>query len=517
MKNKKYNPILLFITIAILATIGLQIYWNIKNYKENKLRLVNEVQIAFDNSIDSYYLLDSKNDLFSFKEQLPVTNYSTAENIDLQPTKTNEKHLPTVIVAKREAEKTQITISNDTNALQKKDPPIPFPITLFIKNDSGVVKTDTNPLKISPNKISSVHVYKGKSNPESATQIKNFATKLVISMVRDSIDFTKISAALDQELSRKNIQVQYSIAYYKENKLFDYFPRQKLAAFPLVTYSKSSYLPPKQKLQLSFSNPVALVFKRSSVEILLSLFLSFSIIGCLLYLLKTINKQKKIDEIKNDLISNITHEFKTPITTVATAIEGIRHFNANNDPQKTERYLDISSQQLKKLETMVEKLLETAALNTDVLMIEHKDTDIITLIAAQIEKHSMICPEKNIVFRTELISAIAPIDYFHFENALSNLIDNALKYGGDTITIRLHATSDALQITVEDNGIGIEKNQREKIFEKFYRIQSGNRHDIKGFGIGLFYAKKIIEKHTGILELVPNSPITIFKITLPNG
>ena len=129
----------------------------------------------------------------------------------------------------------------------------------------------------------------------------------------------------------------------------------------------------------------------------------------------------------------------------------------------------------------------------------------------------MICPEKNIVFRTELISVIAPIDYFHFENALSNLIANALKYGGDTITIRLYAIGDALQITVDDNGVGIEKNQREKIFEKFYRIQSGNRHDIKGFGIGLFYAKKIIEKHNGTLELVPNSPITIFKITLPNG
>jgi two-component system phosphate regulon sensor histidine kinase PhoR len=106
---------------------------------------------------------------------------------------------------------------------------------------------------------------------------------------------------------------------------------------------------------------------------------------------------------------------------------------------------------------------------------------------------------------------------FHFENAISNLIDNALKYGGNKVEVAIVQTPKRIEITVEDNGLGIEKSQREKIFEQFYRIPKGNIHDVKGFGIGLYYAKKIIEKHNGTLELVSNTNKTIFKIAITNA
>jgi len=107
------------------------------------------------------------------------------------------------------------------------------------------------------------------------------------------------------------------------------------------------------------------------------------------------------------------------------------------------------------------------------------------------------------------------LDPFHFENAISNLIDNAIKYGGNEIEIHINRVLDNLEITIADNGNQIEKNQREKIFDKFYRIPKGNTHNVKGFGIGLFYTKKIAEKHDGKIQLLPNSKNTIFKITLP--
>mgnify|MGYP003499389198 CR=1 FL=1 len=109
------------------------------------------------------------------------------------------------------------------------------------------------------------------------------------------------------------------------------------------------------------------------------------------------------------------------------------------------------------------------------------------------------------------------VDSFHFENAISNLIDNAIKYGGNYISVNLSKKRNETSITIEDNGLGIEKAQREKIFDKFYRIPKGNIHDVKGFGIGLFYSKKIIEKHSGTLELVPNVKTTIFKISFPDA
>jgi signal transduction histidine kinase len=285
----------------------------------------------------------------------------------------------------------------------------------------------------------------------------------------------------------------------------------------LKTISKSTYLIKPRKLELSFSNPMLTILQRSLSEIMLSFLLSISVIFCLLYLLRTINKQKKIDEIKNDLISNITHEFKTPITTIATAIEGIKNFNSVNDIEKTNRYLTISGNQLKKLEMMVERLLETASLETDQLSIKKEKTDLLPILNNCIEKHQLNHSEKTIELQTDFTELFVFIDSFHIENAISNLLDNAVKYGGNKIKITLNSDKKATSILIEDNGIGIDKNLKEMIFEKFYRVPKGNIHDVKGFGIGLYYSKKIIEKHGGTIELTSNSNPTQFKITLFNG
>ena len=247
---------------------------------------------------------------------------------------------------------------------------------------------------------------------------------------------------------------------------------------------------------------------------MLSLLLSLSTIFCILFLLKIIKRQKVIDVVKNDLISNITHEFKTPITTISTAIEGIRNFNDKNDKEKTNIYLAISDQQLSKLGLMVERLLETASLNTENLGLKLESTDVGALINLVIEKHKM-STIKEIVFTINFENQRVMLDPFHFENVISNIIDNAIKYGGENITITVCAVAKDVEIVIIDNGHGIEKSERSKIFEQFYRIPQGNIHNVKGFGIGLFYSKKIIEKHKGKLELLTTDKLTSFKITLP--
>ena len=132
---------------------------------------------------------------------------------------------------------------------------------------------------------------------------------------------------------------------------------------------------------MKYSNPSAEALKRSSTGILLSLLLSLAVISSLFYLLKIINEQKELAEIKNDLISNITHEFKTPIATVSTAIEAIENFNVIDDKEKTQKYLSMSSVQLKKLHQMVEKLLETATLDSESLILQKESTNIVDLIS----------------------------------------------------------------------------------------------------------------------------------------
>ena len=220
--------------------------------------------------------------------------------------------------------------------------------------------------------------------------------------------------------------------------------------------------------------------------------------------------------IKNDLISNITHEFKTPIATVSAAIEALESFNVLEDQEKTKKYLSMSSIQLKKLHQMVEKLLETATLDSEQLLLKKETIDVVELTKKLVSKHKLVCKNKELIFSTNLQPIYILVDVFHFENAISNLIDNAVKYGGNHIEININSVLKSTEITIADDGNGIEKNQQEKIFDKFYRVPKGNTHDVKGFGIGLYYCKKIIEKHKGILTLSSEKNKTIFKITIPN-
>jgi two-component system phosphate regulon sensor histidine kinase PhoR len=165
---------------------------------------------------------------------------------------------------------------------------------------------------------------------------------------------------------------------------------------------------------------------------------------------------------------------------------------------------------------MVEKLLETAMLDSEQLVLKKETVDIVSIAEGVISRHQIFANKKKILFSTTLQPCYANVDVFHFENVISNLIDNAVKYGGNQIEMNINSVLNAIEITVVDDGNGIEKNQKERIFDKFYRVPKGNTHDVKGFGIGLYYCKKIIEKHMGTIRLTSDKKQTIFKITIPN-
>lgn len=491
VKQQHYKALLYFITITIAITIGIQLYWNIQNYNTNKQRLINEVQISLDNSIEAYYSDFAKADFFSF---IDLQEDRDSTNLSLQMIGFSD-------------------IATNPKTIAKLDSTINHKHADYLNHSSKLIDC-TKGFTFTERRINGVSIVKGKSLPDSLTSISSLLNKLTISIKKDSLDFKRLDTLLLQELDRKKIRINYGLMHLKADTLFKSFKVKELKENSLSTFSKSTYLPINQKLQLRYSNPTISILKRSLTGILLSLLLATCIIACLFYLLHIINKQKELAEIKNDLISNITHEFKTPIATVSTAIEGIKNFNEANDKEKTDNYLNISEQQLKKLHLMVEKLLETATLDSDKLIINTEEIDLVLVLKNLVEKYQMLSPGKTISFKSNSIALPAKVDPFHFENALANLIDNAIKYGGDTIEVNLNSLLNSVEITVADDGGKIDKNQREKIFDKFYRVPTGNRHDVKGFGIGLFYSKKIIEKHNGTLSLVPNITNTIFKIVL---
>ncbi len=472
MKPGTNRLILIFISITIVATIGLQLRWNVRNYHENRQRLLNEIQIAFDAGVENYFADKTKKDILIFADSV----HSKFPN----------RIFKTIDTCKTELRVTKLKVDRLFDSSKK---------VVKIFSASGLSQADLN--------------VRAKIPDGKTREVMTFTNRIVAAMLGDSINMSKLDRDISKELTRKGITIGYHLERFEDD-----MSRHPANPGLLNILARSTYLPPYQNIRFSYSDPTSLALKRSSTEIILSLLLSLSVIFCLLYLLHIINRQKKIDEIRNDLISNITHEFKTPITTISSAIEGIRDFNDADDKEKTNRYLDISQRQLGKLGIMVEKLLETATLDTDALVLNPKENDLVALLKSIVEKYRLVSG-KEILFICESDAMPIKIDAFHIENAISNLVDNAVKYGGNEIEIRLAQRQNGIEIRIEDNGNGIAKPERERIFEKFYRIPKGNVHDVKGFGIGLYYSRKIIEKHGGTLELVSDPEKTVFKIALP--
>ncbi|SEE24880.1 two-component system, OmpR family, phosphate regulon sensor histidine kinase PhoR [Tenacibaculum sp. MAR_2010_89] len=531
MNEKKHRWIFYLISATILATIAVQFYWNYKNYEQNKQYVINEIQESLDSSIEEYFLKLSKENFFAIIQPKKTTKQDSLakQNIlndifsPLKKTKVKDSvsfkisSLEFTTDSSKEFEamdsifidSIMCDINSDINKSKKKPTPI-VGLTQFSKDKKTGIHINSN------NKISKVKVFTGKRATDSLKLIKGLQT-MFISIKNDTINHTKIDSILRKDLQNKGILTSYYFQHKKKDSIIFSNKMAPYETFPLVSEAKSTFLKLDEEIALHYGNPTIEALKRSSTGILLSFILSLAVISSLFYLLRIINKQKELAEIKNDLISNITHEFKTPITTVSAAIEAIDNFNMIDDKEKTKKYLSISSIQLKKLHQMVEKLLETATLDSEKLLLKKEEVNIIDLIEKTSKKHQLINNSKTITFSSSIENHYTEVDTFHFENAVSNLIDNAVKYGGDIIEINVNKVLNTLEISVADNGKGIEKNQQERIFDKFYRVPKGNTHDVKGFGIGLYYTKKIIEKHEGSIFLISNSKHTIFKINLPNG
>ena len=330
------------------------------------------------------------------------------------------------------------------------------------------------------------------------------------SIIQDSVSLTEFDLMLKRELVDKNYDINYYLTLTKNEKVINSLGQKLETNETLKAKSQLTPLESTSAINLNYTNPILPSLLKGLTGIVLSFLLCGIVIFALYYLLYIIRKQKQLSEIKNDFISNVTHEFKTPIATVSSAIEAIKNFNNENISEKTMRYLDISSQQLKKLNVLVEKVIETSIMESSELHLEKINLDIIKLIKECFEKHQ-INTSKNICFVSNIEHFNFEVDEFHFENAISNLIDNAIKYGGNEIKVVVSKNEKALIITVSDNGIGISTEDATYIFDKFFRVKNQNIHTIKGFGIGLYYTKKIIEKHNGTIELRKRNT---FEITL---
>ncbi len=214
----------------------------------------------------------------------------------------------------------------------------------------------------------------------------------------------------------------------------------------------------------------------------------------------SIRKQQRLLQLKNDLISNISHELKTPVATVKVALESLIDFDKVKDPEIVKEYLSMSVQELNRLENLVGKVLNNSILEAkqDVFLYEETDLKQVLEEVIAMQKYSLQA-SASIKFESSLPNAVAKLDKTHIQGVLLNLIDNSLKYGGEEvqITIKLSGDKSGFNLKVSDNGPGIPEEYASKVFDKFFRIPSNDRHNIKGYGLGLNYARLVVEQHQG--------------------
>lgn len=238
------------------------------------------------------------------------------------------------------------------------------------------------------------------------------------------------------------------------------------------------------------------------------------------FALIVIFKQKRLSEVKTDFINNMTHELKTPISTIGLSAEMIIRANPEADNEKIQRYAGIIFKENKRLEKQVERVLNVAKLDKEAITLKKELLDIHELLGEVKDNFEFNQMEKggSIHFHLEAEKHQINVDPVHISNVIYNLIDNAIKYCDETPNISISTKNDrrGLILEIQDNGIGIKRDEVKFIFDKFYRVPTGNRHDVKGFGLGLYYVKLIIESHGGTVN-VKSTPGkgTQFTIFLP--
>ena len=235
------------------------------------------------------------------------------------------------------------------------------------------------------------------------------------------------------------------------------------------------------------------VLKQMTGILVASVLILIVLVAVFLYLIHVIRTQKSLDEMKSDFTNNMTHELKTPISVAYAANDALLNFLDEDSPEQRRKYLEISQSQLEHLSGLVEQILSMSMERRKGLVLHRDDINLAALVDDIVEKHRMKA-EKDVAFTVDIPSDFTVnADRMHLSNILNNLIDNAVKYSGEMVSINIAA--DGNRLTVSDNGIGMSPSDLKHIFEKFYRAHTGNLHDVKGYGLGLYYVHSIVEKH----------------------
>lgn len=350
--------------------------------------------------------------------------------------------------------------------------------------------------------------------------VKQLSTNYFVVLVNGPIDSNLLEFLLTTEFEKRNITTNFEYGIYdcmekcmaggKNVSPQKISNRASIGELP--TWNKDGYY-----FGVMFSGVEANLLSQMGIWGFSSIVLLI-VIFFFVYTLFVILKQRRLSEIQKDFINNMTHEFKTPISTIAISTQVLKDPGIVQFPERLLNYATIIENENHRLKQQVERVLQMARSEKEDLGLKKETLDFHDLIREAVNNKSFQTAPVSMQLKLEATPSLVYVDKLHLVNVIYNLLDNAIKYNNTNpqIQITTRVQNKMFQIEIQDNGIGIHKDNLKKIFNRFYRVPTGNRHDVKGFGLGLSYVKRIIEAHLGKITVASQpGEGSLFTIQLP--
>ncbi len=474
MKKLRWLTGLMGITLLVIT--GFQVYWLNNNYDREKRSMEIKANVDFQETVRRLQSIKFKLEDPNAYDSLHKRKMRVFVSDDVP----GEKHVRVNVFPKQEI----ITLVNAMRDKLKdslnKDPKGNRDLVIAMNSTAVFNKHDSLPGNFEERvEVNGNKVYKYLSSVDS---------------LQDSLKLPEISKAYSKTLQEEKLDIPFTILRLDSAKLDDE---------PDMSDVTVGFAHP-MTFELRLGNSYPYLLKRITLPILFSIFLVGVTLLSFILLYRTLLRQHRLAEIKNEFISNITHELKTPIATVGVAIEALKNFNAMQDPQRTREYLDISSNELQRLSLLVDKVLKLSMLEKKEIELKFEKVDlktvvdeVVTSMRLQLEKHHahvMVTADGDLTLHA---------DRLHLLSVVFNLLDNSLKYSREDpmIQVAMQELGQQVQLRVTDNGIGISPEYKNKVFEKFFRVPAGDTHNAKGYGLGLSYVAHIVQKHKGTVSI----------------
>ncbi|WP_321480370.1 HAMP domain-containing sensor histidine kinase [uncultured Bacteroides sp.] len=358
------------------------------------------------------------------------------------------------------------------------------------------------------------------SSLETMAKQMQMGLHMVVDNEIEQINIIRFDSILHSDLIKSNLDIKHytKIVKLKGDSIIASSLPLSVDTTQLVCHEFIYDLTKEHAFQV-YTEPTNKAILQQMAGILTSSLIILIILGVAFwYLIRTILRQKTLEEMKSDFTNNITHELKTPLAVAYAANDALLNFNKAGEKAERDKYLRICQEQLQRLSRLVEQILSMSMEQRKTFKLHLEKVSLHTLIKPLIEQHEMKADKPiRISCNSAENDCEITVDKIHFSNIISNLLDNAVKYSTEeaNITLTCVTYNDHIEISVADHGIGISAERQKHIFDKFYRVPTGNLHNVKGYGLGLYYVKTMIEKHGGTVDVEsePGKGST-FKLTL---